>query len=92
MKLDKDAKSVVPGMACKVKLTAYLKKDALTVPAKAVMTDELDDHPYVYLLGKDGKSAKRPVTVGEKTDKLVEILKGLAEGEQVLLEAPKDGK
>ena len=90
--LDKNAKSIVPGMACKVKLTAYLKKDALTVPANAVMTDELDDQPYVYVLGKDGKSAKRAVTVGEKTDKAAEIVKGLAEGEQVLLEAPKDGK
>ncbi len=90
--LDKSVKSIVPGMACKVKLTAYAKKDALLLPASAVLTDELDDHRYVYLLGKDGKSSKRDVTVGEKTDKVVEIVKGLAEGEQVLQEAPKDGK
>jgi hypothetical protein len=30
------------------------------------------------------------VTLGEKTDKSVEIRKGLAEGEKVLLEAPKE--
>jgi HlyD family secretion protein len=89
--VDKEAKSVMPGMACKVKLVPYLKKDALIVPPKAVQTDELDDHPYVYLLGKDGKAAKRPVTIGSKTDKAVEILQGLAEGDQVLLEAPKEG-
>lgn len=90
--LDKNVKSIMPGMACKVKLTAYAKKDALLLPAGAVLTDEMDEHRYVYLLGKDGKSAKRDVTVGEKTDKVVEIVKGLAEGDQVLQEAPKDGK
>jgi len=90
--LDKAVKSILPGMACKVKLTAYAKKDALLLPASAVLTDELDDHRYVYLLGKDGKSARHDVTVGEKTDKAVEIVKGLAEGDQVLQEAPKDAK
>jgi HlyD family secretion protein len=87
--LDKDNKTVVPGMACKVKLVPYLKKDAVTIPPKALMTEELDDQPFVYLLAKDGKAAKRPVTVGQKTDKVIEILAGLAEGDQVLLEAPK---
>lgn len=87
--LDKGVKSIVPGMACKVKLTVSAKKDALLLPASAVLTDEMDDHRYVYLLGKDGKSAKHDVTVGEKIDKVVEIVKGLAEGDQVLQEAPK---
>jgi multidrug efflux pump subunit AcrA (membrane-fusion protein) len=90
--LDKAPKSLVPGLACKVKLTAYAKKDALTVPPSVVMTDEIDDHRYVYVLDKDGKPAKRDVTVGQKTDKAVEIVQGLAEGDKVLLEAPKDGK
>ncbi len=90
--LKPEATAILPGMACKVKLTAYAKKDALLLPVSAVLTDELDDHRYVYLLGKDGKSTKRDVSVGEKTDKVIEIVKGLAEGDQVLQEAPKDGK
>lgn len=90
--LDKGVKSIVPGMACKVKLAAYAKKDALLLPVNAVLTDELDDRRYVYLLGKDGKSARHDVTVGEKTDKVVEIVQGLAESDQVLQEAPKDAK
>ena len=44
------------------------------------------------MLEKDGKPKKRAVTLGEKTDKQVEILKGLAEGDKVLLEAPKEEK
>lgn len=88
--LGKDHKAIVPGMACKVKLTAYAKKNTLAVPPSVVMTDEFDDHRYVYLVGKDGKPAKRNVTTGEKTDKLVEIAEGLAEGDKVLVEAPKE--
>jgi multidrug efflux pump subunit AcrA (membrane-fusion protein) len=86
----KEVKGVMPGMACKLKLVPYLKKDALTIPPKALMTEELDDQPFVYVADKDGKATKRPVTLGQKTDKQVEILSGLAAGEQVLLEAPKE--
>jgi HlyD family secretion protein len=91
--LDRKAKRLMPGMTCKVKLVPYLKKDALTVPPKTVSTDELDDQKqFVYVLDKDGKPQKRDVEVGKKTDKQVEILTGLTEGDKVLLEAPKDQK
>ena len=84
-------KLLMPGMTCKVKLTPYLKKDALTVPPSAVVTDELDDQKQtVEVLEKDGTTKTRPVVVGRKTDKQVEILKGLSEGEQVVTE-PKKG-
>ena len=89
--LDREAKWLVPGMTCKIKLTPYLKKDALSLPQKAVMTDELDDEKhFVYVPDKDGEPTKRDVKLGEKTDKKVEILDGLSEGDKVLREAPKD--
>jgi multidrug efflux pump subunit AcrA (membrane-fusion protein) len=90
--LDKKTKSIVPGMSCKVKLNAYLKKDALTVPVATLMTDEADDRQYVWVLGKDNKPARRYVTVGPRSDKSAEIAQGLAAGDKVLLEAPKDAK
>ena len=56
------------------------------------MTDELDEHKQsVQVLEKDGKTKDRPVTIGRKTDKQVEILKGLEEGEKVVLEPAKKG-
>lgn len=89
--LDPQADALMPGMTCKVKLVAYLKKDALTVPPKAVSTDELDHQKhYVYVLGKRGKSKKRPVMVGKRTDKKLEILGGLSAGEKILAEPPKE--
>lgn len=91
--LDRKAKEIMPGMTCKVKLIPYLNKDAISVPLKCVNTDELDDQKqFVYVLDKDGKPAKCDVTLGQKADKQVEILKGVAEGDKVLLEAPKDQK
>jgi HlyD family secretion protein len=93
VELGRKAKFLMPGMSCKVKLVAYMKKDSLTVPPKVVNIDELDEQKhFVYVLDKDGKSQRRDVTLGERTDKQVEIVKGLAEGEKVLLEAPKEQK
>ena len=93
VKLGRKSKFLMPGMTCKVKLVSYLKKDAIGVPPKTVQTDELDDEKhFVWVLDKDGKPQKRDVELGKKTGKLVEIVKGLAEGEKVLLEPPKEEK
>jgi len=87
------SKVILPGMACKIKLTPYIKSDALIVPPKTVMTDPLDDEKhFVYLQTKDGKAEKHDVTIGKQTDKQMEILKGLSDGDKILLEAPKDAK
>jgi HlyD family secretion protein len=93
VKLTRKAKWIMPGMTCKVKLVPYVRKDAISVPPKTVSTDELDDQKhFVYVLDKGGKPQKRNVTLGEKADKQVEILKGLAEGDKILLEPPKEQK
>lgn len=84
---------LVPGMTCKVKLVPYLNQNAITVPPKAVVTDDLDEEKQsVQVLAEDGKTSERRVVVGRKTDKQVEILEGLSEGEKVLLEPAKNSK
>jgi HlyD family secretion protein len=89
--LDDKAEPLMPGMTCKVTLVSYEHKEALTVPPKYLKTDEVDEEKhYVYLLGEDGKSKKQYVTLGRRTAAKVEILKGLAEGDRVLLEPPKE--
>jgi HlyD family secretion protein len=88
--LPEKIKWLVPGLTCKVTLIPYLKKDALCVPPKVLIPDELDSRKqYVMLLEKNGKTAKRPVTVGRQTEKQVEILGGLSEGDKVLAEPNK---
>jgi multidrug efflux pump subunit AcrA (membrane-fusion protein) len=46
----------------------------------------------VQVLEKDGKVKSRPVVIGRKTDKQVEILQGLSEGEKVVTEPSKEKK
>lgn len=89
--LDDAAAAPMPGMSCDVKLQAYRKAEALTVPASAVGGD--DDDPakhFVMLQAKGGKAEKHAVTVGRHTAKLVEILHGLHEGDEVLKEYSQD--
>jgi multidrug efflux pump subunit AcrA (membrane-fusion protein) len=84
-----DSAAIMPGMACTVKLLPYVKADALTVPATAVFTDDLDeDKHFVYLPGKEGKPEKRFVTVGHTSEGKTEIKGGLQEGDEVLQEKP----
>jgi len=91
VELDKQAAALVPEMTCTIRLVPYLNKEALTIPASALFTDELDDQKhYVYLLANDGKPKKQPVTAGKKSDDRVEIVQGLAAGDRILLEKPKD--
>jgi len=88
---DKRTASLVPGMACTVKMVSYLDKRALVAPAKAVFREDLDeDQRYVFLARKEGKPEKRSVTVGKQSEDKVEIVRGLAEGDEVMLERPKE--
>lgn len=89
--LDKSAEVLVPEMTGTIKLVPYLNKEALAIPSSALFTEELDDQQqYVYVAPKDGKPKKQPVTAGKKSDDRVEIVKGLAVGDRILLEKPKD--
>jgi multidrug efflux pump subunit AcrA (membrane-fusion protein) len=81
----------VPGMGCSVTLHAYAKKDTITVPASAVQEDKWEENKhFVFVANKDGRSDKRPVTVGKQTEQLVEILSGLSPGETILTTASED--
>jgi multidrug efflux pump subunit AcrA (membrane-fusion protein) len=80
-----DAK-LMPGMACSVKFVPYFKKEAIAVPSTAV--HEEDDKHVVYVVGKKGKQEKRDVTPGRSDGEHTEILAGLQEGEEILMERP----
>jgi HlyD family secretion protein len=78
--------NLMPGMACSIKFVPYTKKDAIAVPTKTI--HEEDDKSFVYLAGKDGKHEKRDVTLGRADGDQTEILSGLQEGDEVLVERP----
>ncbi len=85
-----DAK-VFPGMGCTVKLTPYMKEDAISVPSGAVFSDDLDeDKHHVFLYRADpGKFEKKSVTIGKKASGKTEILSGLQPGDEIALSKPE---
>ena len=78
--------ALVPGMACSVHFVPYSRKEALVVPARAVHDE--DDKYVVYLPSRGGKEEKREVTPGRSDGQHTEILAGLREGEEILVERP----
>jgi len=90
VRLELDASVVMPGMACTVHFVPYHKKEALTVPSSAVFTDDDDeDAHYVYVPTEAGKSEKRTVKIGKKSEHKTEILEGLREGDEILTSKPE---
>ncbi|MBC7124523.1 MAG: efflux RND transporter periplasmic adaptor subunit [Bacteroidales bacterium] len=73
-----------PGMFA----TAILKLgngSALLVPSFAVMKQSGTNERYVFIY-KDGLAERRVVEVGDVFDDQIEIVKGIAEGEEVIIE------
>lgn len=73
-----------PGMSADVRILVKTIPNALTVPVQAV-TEAGGTHVCYVVAG--GKVERREVTVGDANDQLVQVLDGLAEGEQVALDA-----
>jgi multidrug efflux pump subunit AcrA (membrane-fusion protein) len=83
---------LMPGMGCSIKFVPHASKAAITVPSGCVVEDE--DRHFVTVV-RQGKRERREVTPGRSGGGETEILSGLREGEEVLLDpaapAPKGG-
>lgn len=71
------------GAAVKVDITAEKRPNALTVPAAAVVHD--GDDTYVMVAGADNKAHKHEVKTGLVSAERVQILSGLAAGDQAIV-------
>jgi membrane fusion protein, multidrug efflux system len=74
-----------PGMYARVRIAIETKKDALLVPAAAVVTGK--DSASVFVVA-DGKARRVPVKTGFHDESNVDILEGLAAGQDVILAGP----
>lgn len=81
-----EAERLVPGMTCKVAFED-LQKNALLVPKDAVITEGTTK--VVYLAKADGTHEKKTVKTGESDEKNIEIVDGLAEGDQFYSKKPE---
>jgi multidrug resistance efflux pump len=76
-----------PGMSAEVTIFTDSRADAvLAVPTQAVIgTAASGKTRHCYVLGKDGVPAPREIEVGMSNEKFVEVVSGLDEGEEVIL-------
>lgn len=81
-----DAKSLMPGMVCKIRLQSE-GGESIIIPTSAVMTDM--QGRYIWGVTPDDKVCKTYVTVGGYADKGVIISEGLEEGGRVIVEGSR---
>ena len=78
---DVDAR-VVPGMKASVRISGGDVENVLLVPTTAVANGKV-------WVRKDGQEAEREVVTGRSEGKMIEVVKGLSDGDEVLREAKK---
>lgn len=82
LKFDNPDESIKPNMYADVVIFAKPKRKVLTIPREALISTG-DDNRVIISMG-EGKFIPMTVKVGMRTDKGVEILRGLAEGDVVV--------
>jgi RND family efflux transporter MFP subunit len=75
---------LTPGMFGRARLLGSGTYKAMLVPDEAIITDQT--RKLVYVVGKDGKAAPRPVETGPQVEGLRVIKTGLAATDQVVIE------
>jgi len=84
-------RSLRPGMFANVEMILLEKRQTLVVPREAVLEGGSEMSIFVV----EGKQAvRRSITIGYEQDRMVEVLKGLTEGDQVVIKGQqsiKDG-
>src|SRR5205823_8712520 len=73
---------LLPGMFAQVQVIAARKPDAILVPREAVI--QQGTQPVVFV-NNNGKANQRPVEIGMSDNTSIEIVSGLAAGEQVVV-------
>ena len=75
--------ALLPGQYVRVRLHVKDEPDALMAPMAALGSAQASK--YVYVVGKGEKAEQRPVTLGPADGELVSVLKGLSEGDRIIV-------
>jgi macrolide-specific efflux system membrane fusion protein len=85
-----DLSGIKPGMSADVRVLLDRRRGILTLPIEAVITDERGS--YANLLKPESTGQNQPqrqdITVGVRNDRELEVVAGLSDGDQVLIQPP----
>lgn len=76
--------TLLPGQFTKVKLLLDVREDAVSVPMKAVIIEK--GGAYIYVVRKNQTVEKRFIELGPEQDNQVVVERGLAPGEDIVIE------
>ena len=75
---------LLPGQFTQVKLLLDVREDAITVPLRADIIEK--GGAYIYVVRKNNTVEKRFIELGPEQDNMVVVERGLAAGEQIVVE------
>ena len=75
---------LLPGQSPKVLLLLDVRENAVTVPMKAVIIEK--GGAYIYVARENGTAEKRFIELGPQQENLVVVERGLAAGEEIVVE------
>lgn len=76
--------ALLPGMFTQVSISSASDQDQLTVPEKAIGTDQ--DRKFVYIVDENGTAAYREVKLGDSSNGERIVLSGLKAGDKVIID------
>jgi hypothetical protein len=84
LSIDARNQPIPAGLTASATITIDEKDDVIVVPLRGVRRQGREQ--VVEVVGEDGKSEARPVQTGVQNDQLVEVVDGLSEGEQIMIQ------
>lgn len=72
-----------PGLTAEVEIQVVSRENVLQVPVQAIVA--IGEKHYAFVLTDRGPELRKDIIIGDSNDKSVEILSGLEEGEQVIM-------
>jgi RND family efflux transporter MFP subunit len=85
LEFDNKDRELKPDMYANVTIKSRIGKDSIAVPTEAVLLS--GERSVVILARGDGKFSPRDVTLGAEAEGYYEVIKGLEEGEEVVISA-----
>jgi HlyD family secretion protein len=83
VRLDTIPKGLMPGMSAEVDITTVHKPEVLVIPVEALAVEGGQDVCYV---ARESGIERREVRIGQVTSELLEVTRGLDEGEEVVMD------